>query len=316
MTKKSKRIHQVETKFRTIRLPNRSSAMFLMIACSILISLGGLVIRNIENANPFQITFYRSLGLLGAIITILLIRYRLKVIPKIVNIGRAGFISGVVLAISSIAFVQALTHTTVANTLFTMSAIPFFTAGLARIFLKEKLRRITIITMLFAGVGICIMVTESIGLGSYYGNLMALITAICFSTFAILVRHNRKIDMLPSLLVSGLLISSVMLFILKTNFIIPVKDILLCLIWGAGLSGLANWGFIVATRHLVAAEVTLFMLLEFLFGALWVWLFIGETPTSGTIWGGSLVMLSVLALVIPELNNKYPKLKRGRPNLP
>ncbi len=34
---------------------------------------------------------------------------------------------------AGIAFVQALTHTTVANTLFTPSAIPFITAALARV---------------------------------------------------------------------------------------------------------------------------------------------------------------------------------------
>ena len=294
----------------------RGFAMLLMVLCSVLISFGGLLMRNIESADPWQINFYRAIGLVGTTITILLFQYKGDTFKKIYKIGQAGFISGGILAISSVSFVQALTNTTIANTLFTMSAIPFITAGLARIFLKEKLKLITIITMIFGGLGICIMVGEAIGLGSYYGNLMAFITTICFSTFAIIVRHNRQIDMLPALLVSGLLISIIIVAIYGDNLSIPIKDILLAFLWGAGLSGLANWGFIIATRHLIAAEVTIFMLLEFSLGPVWVWLFINEIPTAGTILGGILVILSVITLVMYELRKDTTRLKRGRPSPP
>jgi len=122
--------------------------------------------------------------------------------------------------------------------------------------------------------------------------------------------------MLPALLVSGLLISIIIVVIYGDNLSIPIKDILLAFLWGAGLSGLANWGFIIATRHLIAAEVTIFMLLEFSLGPVWVWLFINEIPTAGTIWGGILVILSVITLVMYELRKDTTRLKRGRPSPP
>ena len=98
------------------------------------------------------------------------------------------------------------------------------------------------------------------------------------------------------------------------NLAIPFNDIFLCILWGGGLSGFANWAFVMATRHLVAAEVTLFMLLEFSLGPLWGWVLFGENPTLGTLLGGTLVICSVLSLAFFELKHSKRKLKRGRPS--
>ncbi|NIO40941.1 MAG: hypothetical protein GTO41_12625, partial [Burkholderiales bacterium] len=87
--------------------------------------------------------------------------------------------------------------------MFILSAIPFFAAGLARVFLKERLQRATLVAMVVAATGILIMLSEGFGIGSAYGNTMALITAFCFSSFAVIVRRNRQTDMLPTVLVSG-----------------------------------------------------------------------------------------------------------------
>ncbi|MEO0697896.1 MAG: DMT family transporter [Pseudomonadota bacterium] len=70
---------------------------------------------------------------------------------------------------------------------------------------------------------------------------------------------------------------------------------------GGILSGMANALFIAASKHLVAAELTLFMLLEFALGPVWVWLFIAETPTRATITGGAIVISSVAARAGLEL---------------
>jgi len=230
------------------------------------------------------------------------------------KVGRAGLLGGGLLAVAGITFLQALTHTTVANTLFTLSAIPFITAALARIFLKESLQRATLLTMFLAAVGIIAMVAEGVGLGSGYGNAMALVTAFGFAGFAVIVRHNRHIDMLPTMLVSAALIALAALAIRFDDLGITLKDLLLCLLWGGLLSGFANWMFIIASRHLVAAEVTLFMLLEFSLGPVWVWLFVGEQPTEWTIIGGLLVISAVALRAGIELRGSGRRFRRGRPS--
>ena len=290
----------------------RAFAMALMVVSSVGISFGGLVLRSMDDADVWQINFYRSLALVVTVTLLMLFRYRGQSVQKVRQIGRPGLIAGALLAGAGIAFLQAITNTTVANTLFTLSAIPFLSAALAWLFLREALQKATLYTMLAAAVGVGVMMAEGVGTGSFYGNAMALTTAFLFSSYAIIVRQNRNIDMLPALMVSGLLIVLVAGVLRWDDLVISTHDLVLCLLLGGGISGLTNALFIVASRHLVAAELTLFMLLEFALGPIWVWIFINEIPTEWTIFGGTIVILAVVLRALFQLRHDVARLRRGR----
>ena len=294
--------------------PRRGFAIMLMVVSSVAISFGGLIMRSMEDADAWQINFYRSLAMIAAIGVILALQYRRKTIARIAGIGMAGVWAGLLIAVAGISFIQAISYTTVANTMFTLSAIPFITAALAWFFLKEHLAKVTLIAMTAAALGVTIMVADGFGLGSVYGNLMALATACGFAGFTVIVRSHRHIDMLPTLLVSGLMIAVVAAVMRYDDLGISMHDMLLCFLWGGILSGLGNAMFIVASRHLVAAELTLFMLLEFALSPLWVWMFVGETPTRLALIGGAMVIGSVAVRTLIELRGTGRPLKRGRPS--
>jgi drug/metabolite transporter (DMT)-like permease len=279
-------------------------AMALMIASSTAMSFGGLIVRSMDVAGPWQINFYRSLGAFAAISLILLVRYRGAAVSQLRCIGSMGLFGGALLAAAGIAFLQALINTTVANTLFTLSAIPFIAAVLARVFLKERLQRATLVTMAVAALGIIVMLAEGIGIGSIYGNAMALLTACCFASYAVIARYKRHIDMTPSLLVASALVALVAVIAGQGDLGITLHDLLLCLLWGGILSGFSSCMFIVASRHLGAAELTIFMLLEFALGPIWVWLFVSEVPTRWTLLGGAIVIAAVAIRAAVELRQR------------
>ncbi|MFK5980082.1 MAG: DMT family transporter [Rhizobiaceae bacterium] len=291
----------------------RPFAMMLMVVGSVVISFGGLIVRNIEMADAWQINIYRSIAFVSAILIVIAFEHRERTISRIRAVGFPGIWAGVILGIAGVAFMQALTTTTVANTTFTMCAIPFITAGLARLFLKERLTNLTLIAMVLAASGVVIMVVDGfmnmnvVGDGSVYGNFMAIITAIGFAIFAIMVRANRHIDMLPSLLVGGIFVIVVSLVVSFDDLAISWRDMLLCFLLGGVVSGFGHWVFVIASRYLLAAELTLFMLFEFALGPLWVWYFIGETPTVLALTGGIIVIVSVVARTLLE-----PKEKAGK----
>ena len=275
--------------------------MFLMIICCITISIGPLLFRNMESADIWQINIYRSVSWISALILILFFKYRTKIFKQIFAIGRWGIIAGVFLGSAQIFYMHALDNTTVANVLFILSSVPFVTALIAYLFIKETIKLPTIIMMAFAAIGIIIMVYEGISSGNAFGNLMAILTLLCFSCFPVILRKNRHIDMLPTLIVPALIIGLVG-FIIKGNDInISDNDIILSFIWGGVLNGFAHAIFIIATRHLLAAEITLFMLLEFTLGPLWVWYFVGEVPAINTLYGGGIVMSAIAMLTFYEL---------------
>tara|TARA_B100001142_G_scaffold163053_1_gene163079 strand:- start:1430 stop:2314 length:885 start_codon:yes stop_codon:yes gene_type:complete len=274
-------------------ISNRNLSILLLITGSVGISFGGLIMRNINNADPWQITFYRSLAFLFSITLVLIYRHNSDILTSIKKIGYPGIAGGFFLMIAQILSVQSFAHTSIANALFTFSTIPFISAFLAFIFLKEKISTTTIVTMFFAFIGIFIMIKDGLETGGFYGNIIALICAFSFSTFVIILRKSRNNDMLPVNLISSVLALIVSFAISLGEINIPIQDILLCFIWGGVLSGFVHSVFVYSTRFLQASEATLFMLLEFSLGPFWVWIFLNETITQEAFYGGIIVMLSV-----------------------
>lgn len=288
----------------------RLFGMTLMIVSSVGISFSGLVSRSMEAADPWQINLHRGLATVLVTAVLLLLRYRRAFVPQVRKIGLPGVFSACFLAVASIAFLQALASTTVANALFTISAIPFITAGLAWLFLGERLSRIILATMVVAAGGVGIMLAEGLGGCSFYGNVMALITATGFASYAVILRRQRGVDMLPALMLSALIVVILSFLLRIGDWAVSWWDLLMCFIWGGLLSGIGNVLFIAATRYLLAAEVTLFMLLEFSLGPLWVWLFVNEVPSSWTLVGGALIMTAVLARTLYQVRESRRVLAR------
>ena len=293
-------------------ISNRNLSILLLITGIVGISFGGLIMRNINNADPWQITFYRSLAFLFSITLVLIYRHKSDILTSIKKIGYPGITGGVFLMLAQILYVQSFAHTSIANALFTFSTIPFISAFLAFIFLKEKISSTTIVTMFFAFIGIFIMIKDGLETGGFYGNIIALIGAFSFSTFVIILRKSRNNDMLPVNLISSILALIVSFAVSLGEINVPIQDILLCFLWGGVLSGFVHSVFIYSTRFLQASEATLFMLLEFSLGPFWVWIFLNETITQEAFYGGIIVMLSVAVYSFFEIKKtKFKAISLG-----
>ena len=288
-------------------ISNRNFSILLLIPASVGISFGGLIMRNINYADAWQIIFYKALSFIFLITLILFNKYKFSIVSKIKIIGFSGMIGSFLLMLANLLIIQAYANTSIANTSFTLSAIPFITAGLAYIFLKEKLSLRTLLIMIVAFFGIFIMINEGLGKADFHGNLMALGCAFCFSGFAIIVRKFRNIDMLPTLLISGVMIVIVSFVLNFQNLTISIHDVLLCFLWGGILSVFVNISFIYSTRFLYASEVTFFMLLEISLSPFWVWIFLNETISQVTFYGGIIVMASVAVYSYFEIRNSKMK---------
>ena len=288
-------------------ISNRNLSFLLLIVGSLGISFGGLIMRYINSADPWQIAFYRGLAFLFSIFLFLYYQNRFEIFKAIKNTGFPGIAGGFLLMLANLLFIQSLANTSIANALFTLSSIPFITSIIAFIFLKEKISLRTIIIMIFAFLGIFIMINDGLESGGFLGNILAFACAISFSGFVIVLRKSRNINMLPANIVSGILIIFVSFVICLGNIKVPIQDILLCFLWGGVLSGFVNTVFIFSTRYLLASEATFFMLLEFALGPFWVWIFLNETISEETFFGGTIVMISVAVYSFLEIINSKIK---------
>jgi len=269
-----------------------------MVGATLCWAMAGMLVRNMDLGDSWEITFWRSLFMTVFIIGVLALQYRGATFQRIRAVGLPGFVAGALWALMYVCFVLALGHTTVANVLVLASVTPFTSALLGRLLLKEHVPGRTLLTMVVALSGIVLMFVESLDGGGLVGNLLALVIPVAFAVnVSILRKMEAHIDMIPTLIVSGLLSMAVTL-----PLALPLeptsKDIGLLAIMGVVQLGLGVLLMIQAAPHLAAAEIGLLAVLETLFGTFLTWLVVGERPGALALAGGAVV---IAAIVITEL---------------
>ena len=147
----------------------------------------GLGIRNVTDANSWQILVHRSISLSTFLFFVISIRSKGKPMQRIKQAGPAAVVGAWGLFVAFSGGVYAIQETTVANAMFLFAATPFLAAILGWIILKEAVSRSTWIAMLFAMIGITVMVAEGFSAGETSGMV--------FAVFSISLRWGRLDDM-------------------------------------------------------------------------------------------------------------------------
>ena len=269
---------------------SRHIGIAMVVISALLFSFNGLILRQMTEASALQATFYRSASMSVALLLVFLLIYRGHTGARISAIGLRGVVAGGFLGLATITIFIAMNHTTVANTVFINSAVPFFSTALAWLFLGEKIPRLMLICMATAFAGVAVMVTGSIGVNEIFGSLMAVTSALVFAIFVVILRSRQQINMTPVVAVSGLITCVFILAMTGGDLSVPLRDLVLALIWGAAIAALGHSLFVLAAARLVAGEVTFVMLLENVLAPTWVWLVLREVPALATFTGGAIVM--------------------------
>ena len=283
---------------------DRARAIRMMILSATIVSTAGLIFRSLNEIDIFEILFFRGAALVLAMLVVVNIFYRQRVFETIRNVGKPGVLGAMFFTGAQTFYVFAFSNTTVANTTFTIALAPFITAFLALIILKEKVSKATCFAMILAGLGIGVIIAGDVSADGKLGILFALLTACCFSCFAVTLRQNKHIEMLPVLLLTGSFSMLIGLFFGKWNVIPSLHDITLCFVWGGLLQGVGQSLLVLSTRVLRAAEIPLIMLLEFTLGPIWVWVLFGEQITFMAAVGGTLIFLAIFGLALNEIHKQ------------
>ena len=281
------------------------TALLLVIASAIANSANGLIVRSMEAANDWQIVFYRSWFLAGALAVVFVIQSGGRVAAALRDLRPWMVLGSVLIAAVNTLFILSITHTTVANTMFLLSGAPFFAALLGRLVLGERVARGVWVAMSVALFGMAVMLWEGMGAGTLYGNSLALLAAICFGAFAVVLRKGRGVNMLPIVVFGAVLGGMNSALMCDGAFAIPLRDAALLFVWGALLSGTVHVIFTWGSRHVPGAELTLLILIEFILSPMWVWLAIDERPSLATLVGGALVLASVASRAIASFRTRH-----------
>ena len=272
------------------------------------LSFGGLIVKSFEGANLWQILFWRSIFFILVVSIFLILTYRKKLFNAFLSSGIPGLVGGLILSTGFCGYVFAMYNTTVANTNFIIQTQTIFLAIFGYFFLKEKISKITLVSIVLAISGIILMVGSSLSPGQTSGNIAAFIMPVSFAILILIIRKYPNVDMVPLQLIAGI-IAMIIGYLVAGKISISLYDIYLGFLAGFFQLG---FGFILITigaRRTPSALVGIIMLTEAVLGPLWAWLFINEKPPLIAIVGGSIVIFAVLLQFLPIFQKNHTSIK-------
>ena len=276
-------------------------AVGLMVAIAFLWSTAGVVTRHVDAARSFEVTFWRALFTAVSLLFILPVMRGRSVFADIRHAGAAFWVSGVCWSVMFTAYMMALTLTSVANVLVTMSLGPLMTALIARIFIGHRIPLRTWVAIVVAGAGIAYIYGAQLAGGQLVGTLVALCVPIAGATNWTVTQNahakGHDVDLVPAVFV-GAVISCLLTMPLAYPFQATAHDLGLLAYLGVFQLAIPCVLSVLCARVLKAPELSLLALLEVVFGIGLAWLGAGEAPGPTVLVGGTLV---IGALVTNEL---------------
>ena len=249
------------------------------------------VLVRLADADTFTILFWRGIFYALGVLAILFATYRKNTFKELKNIGRPGIWIGILSGIGGVTFIAAIQYTSIAKVLVIISTAPMVVAIISWVIINEKPKLYTWISMLIIVTGIYIVMKGDTGTLNVMGSSLAVISIIAGGYSFALTRKYSNVNMVPAMIVNALVVSGVGLAF-SSSFYLPF-DSLIYVIAGGILLAIAFSLITLAPRFIPASEVAMFMPLGTIFGIISAWLVINEQPSSSSIVGGSIVVITL-----------------------
>lgn len=270
----------------------KDSARGLLLVTSgiLVLSFDGLLVR-LAQTDAWSILFWRGLLMflaLGVFSLSAKSRASVRAHPLL------SASSALLLALISIFFVLAIIHTQVANVVIILCTAPLFAALFTRFFLGEHVALHTWLAIGVAALGIMVVFAGAFSASDLTGNGYALLSSAAVGANLTLLRRHPTLERMPLIALGGLM-AALIAWPNAHPFGLGSSSYWVLALMGLIQMPLATLLINNATRYLPSAEVALFYLLESVLGTLWVWYFLEETPTHAALYGGALVIATLVA---------------------
>ena len=296
-----------------LELKNPKISIPIVLIAGIFWSFGPYVVRHIDQPElvPWQYLCARGIVIFLLLNFYLFFEEGTKFYKNYFRIGISGLIGGIGLGTAMITFIWSITNTSAAITLLCLAAMPFITALLGFLFLKERISLTVWISIFVATFGIIVMALGNEEKNSLLGLIFGLVSALGFSIFSVTLRWKKETPKFTTVALAGLfcfLFSTIMIFINDLNFLSSAKNEALFATHGT-LVCLGLILYSIGSKNIPAADLTLLSLTEVIGGIFWVWLpwlGINEIPSTNTIIGGFFIFISIFYYsLIMQSNRRF-----------
>jgi drug/metabolite transporter (DMT)-like permease len=278
-------------------LSNNAKGLAITSIGVLIMSLESLFIKS-STISPIVFSFYLGIFIFFSMLGTLLIQEGKNIKKLELNYFGVLLLCATLMGVSNILFISAIKSTTVANVVIIFGTAALFSALFSYLFYKEKVGKNIFYASFFMFVGLFIIFNDQLGLGGLKGNLFALICTIAFAISFVLLSRYKEINRVVLIAISGLVLS-IISFFLAENLYIDFYNFLVVAGMGLLITPISRVLISNGTRYINASEVSLLMIIETIMAPIWVWIFLNEIPSSYTLIGGSVIIVTLI------LNSMY-----------
>lgn len=276
----------------------RLTGIILVAVATLMWASGGLFTRLLPY-DLWTIVFWRGVFACLFIGLYMLFRFGWETWAALTGGGVSGALVALLSAATIILFPAAFQHTSVANAFTIVTALPFVTAAIAWVWLRERPPFATMLASAIAMIGIVVMLGPTT-VGPRLGDLLALLGVMCQALMTVIIRRNPAVRMLPMAWVAVVLSVLVSLPLAQHLWDLRAQDYLVAAGFGLGPMTLGMMLYVIGSAMIPSTLTALINTMEAPLGALWAWAGVGEVPAVETLIGGGIVLASVFGRLLQE----------------
>jgi len=262
--------------------------MALVFTAAVMWSTAGLFVRLLD-LDVWTILAWRSLFAAASLAVIAGLRHRGAALSGLLASGPVGLLAIALSTVSIGGYVISLKLTSVANVMVIYATVPLITAGIAWLWMRERIDRRVLVASVIALCGVAVMAGTQTRMLDLAGNAVALIMTLAFGMQLVMARRYRTLDMGPVNAVGALLVALLCLPLMQHD--LPgTRDLVVLALFGITTTSVAYSLFMIGGRYIPSGEAGLIGMIDVVLAPFWVWLLFAEDPGAAALLGGALVL--------------------------
>lgn len=203
-------------------------------------------------------------------------------------------------------FVLANKLTTAGNAILLQYTAPIYVALLSYSILREHSSTIDWLAIAGMLIGLGMFFMDDLTLSGYLGNIFAIVAGISFALFTVLLRKQKHASPMESILLGNILTLVICLPTIVNTISFDLQAWGLMMLLGIFQLGIPYILFSIVIKHVTALDAIIFPAIEPIINPILVYLIIGETLGDYAVWGGAIVLGSVIIRAV--IKNYYQKI--------
>jgi drug/metabolite transporter (DMT)-like permease len=272
-------------------------AVLLLVVASFCWSLAGVLIKFVATSWD-GIAVASGRGIIAAVFLVLTNR------GLRFHFSRDQVLGAILYAACTMTFCLATTMTSAANAILLQYTAPVWIALFGAWFLGERATRADWFTIVVALGGMGLFFKDSLTLGHIRGDVLAVLSGVCFAGMTIALRKQKDGSAVESIILGNVLAFLIGLPWLLRSPTLPTSGWVALFVLGIVQLGASYWLYARAIKHVTALEAVLIPVIEPILNPLWVMIFMHEKPSGWALVGGIVVLSAVTLRAILSIRSR------------